>query len=79
VLAPIPADPRRILATRTGRGETYLLDDTLCTNRVPIVELGYIGSVLELIDCLLELGLGVGLGQGHRYEKGVCKVDGGRS
>jgi len=43
---------------KTGSGETYLLDDTLSgTDLVVIAELGYIGSALDVIDCLLKLGL----------------------
>ena len=64
MLAPIPThiapSPQKL-----GSGETYLLDDTLSSaDRVPIVELmlrkvelGYVGSVLDLVDGSLKLGL----------------------
>jgi len=53
-----PSRPTSHPCQKTGGGETYLLDDTLLgTDIVIIAELGYIGSVLDVIDCLLKLGL----------------------
>ena len=53
-----PSRPHVASSPQTGSGETYLLDDALSgTDLVHILELGYIGSSLDVIDCSLKLGL----------------------